>query len=245
MKKLLKFISCLGLCLSLVACSESQKVDDAALDEVVAAIEKMAELDSASYEINADITANGEQVQAKIAGGFMNTGNSPLVSMVMDMNSAEGNLAKFIEFYMTEDANYVSFMGMKQKTPLDENVEEIGNIIESSGDTGFDKELLKPYLKSATKSGDKVSIVIDMDKVAEVDGAKESMGTASFEEFSMDITITDGYATSITFTCKATDSKTKTAVEFVANADIKDINKVTSIDFPDFSDYTESGLTDF
>lgn len=242
MKKICTLFACFGLCLTLAACSTQSKVDDAALDEVVSVVEKLKDMKSANYEVNAEVKADDESSKFKLYGAFMNTDKTPQVSFTMDIDSADGNLKKFIEYYMTQDYSYINLMDMKQKSPIDESVAGFEDMLDTTVESGLTKEILKPYLKSASKNGDKISLVIDSSKVSAIEQFKSSVGTMVLGETTIDFTITDGFISTISLSVDTSDSETKEKTKIIATVNILDINKVTEIEFPDLSDYTETPI---
>lgn len=232
MKKLIKLFCSFGVCFSLVACSNS-KVDDAAIQAFIDATVKLSEMESASYEIN----LNADEGTFKIYGDMISKDDKMEIALVADITSQEQTMEKFFEYYVTGDMAYISIMGMKEKQSVHEELATVDTITSLPLDSILTVDMIKPYLSKATKDGDTIHFILDMDKIAEVEGAKEAMQQYTFGEISIEIQITDGFLSTLKVNGDVTENAEAKTMTIDLNMTLKNINGVNSISFPDFSDY--------
>lgn len=236
MKKLLKMICCLGLCLSLSACSEN-KVDDAALQSFIDATLKMSELNSLSYDMDAKMNDGTQDVSFEVQGELMNS--TPIqASFIVNLASGGNTMNNFMELYLTGDTQYMNFMGMKSKQNSVSEAIDIGSII-ALGQSDLTVDILKPYLKEASQDGDQIHLEIDMDKVSQIEDIKEAMAKVSYKNILIDVQLKDGYISEIKASVEATEIEASKKATFSGTVSFDKFDQITAITFPEFNDYVE------
>lgn len=247
MKKLAALFLCAGMLFSMAACGGS-KVSDDALDKLETSIKKFSEVKSANYTAAMDVTADKENVKLKLYGDFITETKKPLqMSLTIDMEASGTKMEKYMQLFIKDDNVYMNMMQMsKQKTTLKEMMGSTPMpSFNFDADTfKMNKEDMKKYLKEASVDGDKLKLSFDPKKMnEEVTKAEKEDKTSSskvnFKKFDMDVTLKDGFMEKAVITMDATTTagETKQEIKGTITLETKNINKVTSINYPDLTEY--------
>lgn len=222
MKKLAALVLSFGMLFSMAACSGS-KVSDDALDKLESSVKKFSEVKNANYSADMDMTVDKENAKIKLYGGFISETKKPLqLSMIMDMEASGQKLEKYMQLFVKDDTMYLNMMDMmKQKTSLKEASVK-GNDLKLS----FDVEKLNEETKKETEKNNVTDANVE------------------FKKLDMDVTLNNDFMEKAVITMEMTNTKGETKQEMngTISLTVKDINKVSSIDFPDFKDYKEGSI---
>lgn len=239
MKKICKLICCLTLCLSLAACSSANKVEDDAVKAFLDAVVKLQELESTSYEANLKANASGQDMEITAYGDIINKKDDTQLSLIVDVTAQGQKMEKLFEMYIINDATYLSFLGQKQKQALNQEHKDELDAIENF-DTSAGVDVFKPYLKSATKKGNSVDLVFDMEKLAELENTKEAIENYTYNDFTIHLELEDGFISKVDLDIDLVEKDTSMEMKATGTITLSNINSLTEISFPDFSDYKES-----
>lgn len=249
MKKITALLLSIGMVFTLAACGGS-KVDDKALDALETSIQKFAELKSTNYNIAMDVTSEKdskkENVKMALHGDLI-LDKKIQASMVIDMEAEGQKLDNYLSMYFKDDVVYMDMMGISQTKSSLKDV--MGNTPIPS--IGFDadtfklnKEDMKPYLEKASVDGDKLTLSFDTKKIMEEakKGGDATTKDVTFNKLDMDVTMKDGFMEKAVITLdmsKGTGDTTE-KMNGTITMEFKNINAVTSINYPDFSKFIES-----
>lgn len=241
MKKLVKLSACLGLAISMVACSGS-KVEDEALDQLETSIAKFSEVSSLNYTVG--ITSKSDDVNLQVHGGFV-TEDGLQLSCIIDMESNGTKMDKFMEVYLKDNMSYISMLGVKQKSEAD--VSEMTGISFDADTFKLPKEEIKKSLSEAKKEGNKLHLVFSEDFI------KENMETASKDNptgvseisaLSLDVELENDFISKMAMNVTGKQNDREITAEL--SITLTDINTVNEIEFPnDLDSYSDSPSTEF
>lgn len=240
MKKLLKLAACLGLTISMVACSGS-KVQDEALDQLETSIAKFSEISSFDYTVG--VTSESDDVNLLVSGGFMSEDGIQF-SCVIDLESNGTKMDKFMEVYLQDNMTYISMFGVKQKSEAD---------LSSMAGFSFDgdtfklpKEEIKKALSEAKKDGNTLHLVFSKDFIKEAmesNSTANTTGVSEISDLSIDVELENDFISKMTM--NVTGKQKDKEITAVLTITISNVNNVTEIAFPsDLDSYTESASTD-
>ena len=233
MKKLAALVLSFGMLFSMAACSGS-KVSDDALDKLESSVKKFSEVKNANYAADMDMTVDKENAKIKLYGSFITETKKPLqMSMIMDMEASGQKLEKYMQLFVKDDTMYLNMMDMmKQKTSLKEamGTASIPNVNFDADTFKMNKEDMKKFLNEEAKKETKKNNVTD--------------ANVEFKKLDMDVTLNNDFMEKAVITMEMTNTKGETKQEMngTISLSVKDINKVSSIDFPDFKDYKEGSI---
>lgn len=113
----------------------------------------------------------------------------------------------------------------------------------------MNKEDMKKYLKEASVKGNDLKLSFDVEKIneeAKKQTEKNNVTDAKveFKKLDMDVTLNNDFMEKAVITLEMTNTKGETKQELngTVSLTIKDINRVSNIDFPNFKDYTEGSI---
>ena len=252
MKKLAALVLSFGMLFSMAACSGS-KVSDDALDKLESSVKKFSEVKNANYSADMDMTVDKENAKIKLYGGFISETKKPLqLSMIMDMEASGQKLEKYMQLFVKDDTMYLNMMDMmKQKTSLKDamGTASIPNVNFDADTFKMNKEDMKKFLKEASVKGNDLKLSFDVEKLHEEtkkETEKNNVTDANveFKKLDMDVTLNNDFMEKAVITMEMTNTKGETKQEMngTISLTVKDINKVSSIDFPDFKDYKEGSI---
>lgn len=252
MKKLAALVLSFGMLFSMAACSGS-KVSDEALDQFEASIKKFSEVTSANYSADMDMTMDEEQATIKLHGGFVTETKKPIqLSMTMDMEASGQTINDYIQLYLKDDIMYMNVMGFtKQKTSLTDamGTQELPNMNFDTDTFKIDKEAMKEYLEEASLDGNDLKLSFDTKKLnekfkEEMEDNSISDGTVEIGKMDMDMTLKDDFIEKTVITMEITSKQDEITQKINATITftMSDINKVTNLTFPDFTDYVEQAI---
>ncbi len=254
MKKILALLLSIGMMFSMTACSSSSSsVSDEALAKLEESIQKFKEVSSANYEAGVEATLDKEDMKISVYGGFVTETENPLqLNLAMDMESGGRKIEKYIQLFMKDNVMYMNLMDLiKQKTTL-EKVKENANITNFASGTdivSIDKEVMKQYLREVSLSGNNLKLSFDVDKVnkrvkEEVLKLGNTDSTTKFKKLDLDITLNNDFMekTVIFMDLTTTENGIKQELSSAISLIMKDINNVSQLNFPDFSDYKEGSI---
>lgn len=247
MKKLTALLLCFGMMFSVAACSSGSKVDDKALSALETSVQKFSELKSGTYTVAVDLDVAGKKAKMQLNGDVIATKGKPEMSANISMEAEGQKLENYIQLFLKDDTFYTSILGItKQKFPLKELLKDAKLPSTSTKPDTFKmkKEDMKPYLKKASLHGNDVNIVFDTDKMNKIISGNEPVAKTKvkFNTLSMKMTLKDGFMEKAVITMDmASDEANKTQVATgTITLNIKNMNTVKAITFPDLSDYKES-----
>lgn len=252
MKKLTALVLSFGMLFSMAACSGS-KVNDDALDKLETSVKKFSEVKSANYSADMDMTVDKENAKIKLYGDFITETKKPLqLSMTLDMEASGQKVEKYMQLHVKDDTMYMNMMDMmKQKTSLKDamGTASIPNMNFDADTFKMNKEDMKKYLKEASVKGNDLKLSFDVEKIneeAKKQTKKNNVTDANveFKKLDMDVTLNNDFMEKAVITLEMTNTKGETKQELngTVSLTIKDINKVSNIDFPDFKDYKEGSI---
>lgn len=165
------------------------------------------------------------------------------------LDKLESSVKKFSE---VKNANYSADMDMmKQKTSLKDamGTASIPNVNFDADTFKMNKEDMKKFLKEASVKGNDLKLSFDVEKLNEEtkkETEKNNVTDANveFKKLDMDVTLNNDFMEKAVITMEMTNTKGETKQEMngTISLTVKDINKVSSIDFPDFKDYKEGSI---
>lgn len=200
-----------------------------------------------------DMTVDKENAKIKLYGGFISETKKPLqLSMIMDMEASGQKLEKYMQLFVKDDTMYLNMMDMmKQKTSLKDamGTASIPNVNFDADTFKMNKEDMKKFLKEASVKGNDLKLSFDVEKLNEEtkkETEKNNVTDANveFKKLDMDVTLNNDFMEKAVITMEMTNTKGETKQEMngTISLTVKDINKVSSIDFPDFKDYKEGSI---
>lgn len=235
----------------MAGCSSS-KVEDKALDALEKGINKIVEMKTAGYSIQMDSTTGEEKNSMKLYGGYLADTAKPSFTATVDMTSKGSNMEGAFGFYLKDNEMYISMIGMKQKTTL-EDAEDAGVIPKELQDIQnfkLDKEQIKPYLRTAKLSGDTLTMELDPEKITEElkkQAEKTEAVDASeltYDKFNITATIKDDFITKAVIDIEGTQTDASSSKEQKISGNITieftDINAGKELSYPDLSGYVDS-----
>lgn len=253
MKKITGLLFCVAMLFSLTACGGS-KVDDDALDALEAAIANVADMKSADYAMDIKVKADDADQKMALHGSYNAETSNVQLSAVLDMEADGMKQDNYMAIYITDGMMYMNMMDIaKQKQSFDSLMEgQAMPSINLDKDTiKIPKDQLKEYLSEASIDGDKLTLVFDNDKIKEEvkkqqkdkDSTQgELLNDVEINELKMVVKLKNKMMSSAEINMemsKKVDDKTETATMNMSLT-FKNINKVKTVTFPDFSDYLEA-----
>ena len=172
--------------------------------------------------------------------------------MTLDMEASGQKVDKYMQLHVKDDTMYMNMMDMmKQKTSLKDamGTASIPNMNFDADTFKMNKEDMKKYLKEASVKGNDLKLSFDVEKIneeAKKQTEKNNVTDANveFKKLDMDVTLNNDFMEKAVITLEMTNTKGETKQELngTVSLTIKDINKVSNIDFPNFKDYTEGSI---
>lgn len=225
MKKLFQLFLCVGVLVTMFGCSKS-KVDDEAIDRIVPAIQKFAELDSFDYEIGFESpAANG-----KLYGSCLL--EKMQLSLLLDLNAQGMKIDKFAELYIKDEMLYVSALGQKEKQNFE--IPETLNVSFDPETVSIDKKSLKENLEVASIDSGKLHFEVKEETIKEAIKNGElnasDAGIDEVESVVFDIELENDFIKAMSLTIGGkTDNE---EVSVTAYLKLDNINQKKAIDFP-------------
>lgn len=225
MKKLFQLFLCVGVLITMFGCSKS-KVDDEAIDRIVPAIQKFAELDSFDYEIGFESpAANG-----KLYGSCLL--EKMQLSLLLDLNAQGMKIDKFAELYIKDEMLYVSALGQKEKQNFE--IPETLNVSFDPETVSIDKKSLKENLEVASIDSGKLHFEVKEETIKEAIKNGElnasDAGIDEVESVVFDIELENDFIKAMSLTIGGkTDNE---EVSVTAYLKLDNINQKKAIDFP-------------
>lgn len=225
MKKLFQLFLCVGVIVTMFGCSKS-KVDDDAIDRIVPAIQKFAELDSFDYEIGFEApAANG-----KLYGSCLL--EKMQLSLLLDLNAQGMKIEKFAELYIKDEMLYVSALGQKEKQNFE--IPETLNVSFDPETVSIDKKSLKENLEVASIDSDKLHFEVKEKTIKEAIKSGElnvsDAGIDEVESVVFDIELENDFIKAMSLTIGGKTDKEDVSV--TAYLKLDSINQKKAIDFP-------------
>lgn len=225
MKKLFQLFLCVGVLVTMFGCSKS-KVDDEAIDRIVPAIQKFAELDSFDYEVGFESpAANG-----KLYGSCLL--EKMQLSLLVDLNAQGMKIDKFAELYIKDEMLYVSALGQKEKQNFE--IPETLNVSFDPETVSIDKKSLKENLEVASIDSGKLHFEVKEETIKEAIKNGElnasDAGIDEVESVVFDIELENDFIKAMSLTIGGkTDNE---EVSVTAYLKLDNINQKKAIDFP-------------
>ena len=225
MKKLFQLFLCVGVLVTMFGCSKS-KVDDEAIDRIVPAIQKFAELDSFDYEVGFESpAANG-----KLYGSCLL--EKMQLSLLVDLNAQGMKIDKFAELYIKDEMLYVSALGQKEKQNFE--IPETLNVSFDPETVSIDKKSLKENLEVASIDSGKLHFEVKEETIKEAIKNGElnasDAGIDEVESVVFDIELENDFIKAMSLTIGGkTDNED---VSVTAYLKLDSINQKKAIDFP-------------
>ena len=249
MKKICTLLLCIGLTFSLAACSSKNSEEKAydALEKTLEATEKMK---SGNYEATVDMTTDkdSETQTFSMEGGMISDKENTQFSGVLNVMLEKQNVT-FGSLYLKDKTLYLSIpmIGMNQKMPMETMLDSAT----TSSSTKLTTDLLKPWIKKISLSGNDISISLDTEKLNKLmksdndtatSSLLERMSGSSLSKIDLVITTKDNMMQKIVADMKMTTTTSDGAKtsNMKMTFEYKNVNKVTSLDFPDNLDSYES-----
>lgn len=225
MKKLFPLFMCLIVLCTMFGCSKP-KVDDEAIDRIIPAVQKFAELENFDYEIG----LQSPVTNAKIYGSCIL--DQLQLSLFVDLEAEGMKSNKLAELYIADNMLYANGFGQKQKQEID-----LQNMIPVSFDpetVSFDKDDLKKHLKKASVNNDTLHFEIKEDTVKDAVKSGDinvgELGLSEVNEVMFDIETKDEFINQISFTFVGLNDKEKATITVYVQLD--NINQRKSLEFP-------------
>lgn len=199
MKKLTALALSAGMLFSLVGCGGS-KVSDEALDAFEVAIQNIADMKSADYDLKMDIEQDKNTGLATISGSYNFETADPQFSMKMSLSSGGAKIDNYAQMYLNKDGMYTNMMNqLKTKSPIEDSLKAMPSFSLDKETMKVPKEELKKYLKEASLDGNNLTLEFDTDKIKEEMNSLSKLNPTvsaaasalAVEEFKMVITLKD------------------------------------------------------
>lgn len=225
MKKLFQLWLCITVLFTMFACSKP-KIDDEAIDRIIPAVQKFAELDSFDYEIGLDAPS----AKAKIYGSCLL--DKLQLSLFVDVDAEGMNMEKFLELYIADNMLYTKGLGQKQKQEM--NLDKTLKVSFDPDTVNFNKKDLKQHLKAASIKNNtlhfelKDETVKDAVKNGNID-VKE-LGIEEVSDTMFDIELDNEFIKSVSITFSGLNNGEKTSI--TAYLKLNNINQMKSLELP-------------
>lgn len=259
MKKLITLCLSLGLLFSMSGCGSSNKIDEDALDTLVAGLNQMEKMESASYKLGMDVEADKEQGSLYLHGGYLQVEGDAQFSIGMDIASGTEKENDVFAVYYKDKELYLNFLGDKSKTNLSELVdnETKGNADTNAGEAEpIKKEDIKKFIDAASIKGNVVTLKLNK-KMLE-DSMKESINksaekaggevTVSIKDAEVIATLENGFIANTEFnlnlvaTGNVEGKKGSTPANLKFYLNFSDINSLKELELPDLKEYEDKDL---
>lgn len=239
MKKIASLLLAIGVLFSIGGCSKN-KVEDEAITAFIESFTKLSDVNS--FELVADFKAEVENSSGSgtLHGEVIVDKENPQAAFSLDLESDGTPLNDFASVYIKDKTAYISFMGMKVKQTMDIENSITDEVIENANTDNDDLniELIKPYFKSASKSGETIEMEFDIEKLKELSKENnENADVQDIESMKVKETVEDGTFKSIEIDVKV-GGTTPGTVTFTIS--LNKLNSVESINFPNLDDYIEN-----
>lgn len=225
MKKLIQLFLCSTVLFSMFGCSKP-KIDEQAIDRIIPAVQKFAEVDSFDYELGFEAPlTNGKLYGSCILDELQ-------LSLFLDLTSNGMKSEKFAEVYIVDQTAYMNALGQKQKQKL-----EWGNMPSFSFDpetVGFDKEMFKENLKAASIEGETLHFELK-DEIVQDASVKgdinfKEIGIDEVNNMIIDVELANDFFKSLTLTFEGLSNGEKVTVSAYLKLD--SINEKKTLEFP-------------
>lgn len=247
MKKLTALVLCFGMMFSVAACA-GPKVDDKALNTLEASVQKYSKLNSGSYSLVLDLTSDEKKAKVQLSGDFIASKDKPQLSANLSLEAEGQKIDNYMQLFLKDDSLYASILGISKEKISLKDLMKSANLPSTSTKTDtfkLNKDDMKPYLKEASLKGNDLNIVFDVDKINKLLYGVETptKSKAAFKTLSMKATLKDGFLENAVITLDVSDTGNKKiqTINGTLTLNMKNMNNVKTINFPDLSDYKESG----
>lgn len=245
-QKLGKLLLVAGLMMTMAGCSNSA-YDQEAVDVLLTSTNQMSDMDSFHLKMDMSIKGTIEQedlnVKATADTDIMKLENDIQGAMNLDLMMNDFPLGNNFNLYLQDSVLYMDMMGQHQKITSPIPLNDFFEMMEPA-QTMSEESLKETYKEIKWQDKEKGIIEVTFDDTALASQLKQQQTSTEVEivTFNGTYTITDSRVSQMTFLMEMKDG------EEMMNLDItlefSKINEITSIEFPDFSDYLEMNLGD-
>lgn len=225
MKKLFQLWLCITVLFTMFGCSKS-KIDDKAIDRIVPAVQKFAELDSFDYEIGLDAPS----AKAKIYGSCLL--DKLQLSLFVDVEAEGMNMEKFLELYIVDNMLYNKGMGQKQKQEIKLN--ESFKVSFDPDTVSFSKKDFKQHLKAASIKDNTLHFELKDETIKDaVENGNIDVAQLGIEEITdtmFDIELENDFIKGVSVTFTGLNNGEKTSI--TAYLKLNDINQKKTLELP-------------